>query len=171
MANTFVKIASVTVGSGGAATIDFTSIPSTYTDLCLKVSARQSGASTAVKVQFNSDTSTANYQQRRVYGNGAAATSDSSTSLGWINPIGLTGSGNTASTFGNFEMYLPNYAGSNNKSISFDTVTEENGTTAFATLTAGLWLQTSAITAIKLTPNAGTLDQYSTATLFGIKNS
>jgi hypothetical protein len=36
MATTYEIIASVTVGSGGAANIEFTSIPATYTDLVLK---------------------------------------------------------------------------------------------------------------------------------------
>ena len=43
MAVTFTQIASVTVGSGGAASIDFTSIPSTYTDLCIKTSIKEKG--------------------------------------------------------------------------------------------------------------------------------
>jgi hypothetical protein len=171
MANTYKAIATVTVGSGGATDIEFTSIPGTYTDLLVKLSARQSGAASAVKVQFNSDTSTANYQQFRLYGNGTTAVSDTSTVLGYLNPIGLTGSGNTANVFGNFEMYSPNYSGSSNKSFSFDTVQEENGTLAYATLTGGLWLQTSAITEITLTPTAGSFVEYSTATLYGIKNS
>jgi hypothetical protein len=167
MALQIFKIAEVTVASPQA-NIDFTSIPGTYTDLLLKLSARQSGASTAVKVQFNSDTSISNYQQRRLYGNGTTAVSDSSTVLGYLNPIGLTGSGNTANVFGNFEMYSPNYSGSSNKSFSFDTAQEENGTLAYATLTAGLWLQTSAITEITLTPNSGSFVEHSTATLYGI---
>ena len=150
--------------------MSFTSIPATYTDLCVKVSARQ-GTSSAVKIQFNSDTSTSNYQQRRLYGNGSTATSDSSTSLGYINAIGINTSNYTANTFGNLELYIPNYAGSTNKSVSADTVNENNATEAFATFTAGLWTQTSAITAITLTAFAGDFVQYSTATLYGIKNS
>ena len=152
-----------------AASVTFDNIPQTgYTDLVVKLSARQSGAASAVKVQFNSDTSTANYRQRRLYGNGTTAVSDSSTVLGYLNPIGLTGSGNTANVFGNFEMYSPNYSGSSNKSFSFDTVQEENGTLAYATLTGGLWLQTSAITEITLTPTAGSFVEYSTFSIYGV---
>jgi hypothetical protein len=36
MANTYEAIATVEVGSGGAADIEFTSIPGTYTDLAIK---------------------------------------------------------------------------------------------------------------------------------------
>ena len=56
MATTFTKIASVSVGSGGAATMSFTSIPSTYTDIVVKLSARgDAGAiSRSVYLTFNS---------------------------------------------------------------------------------------------------------------------
>jgi len=40
MANTYTLIASSTVGSGGAATVSFSSITATYTDLCLLASVR-----------------------------------------------------------------------------------------------------------------------------------
>ena len=78
--------------------------------------------------------------------------------------------GATASTFGNAEIYIPNYASSNNKSVSADFVSETNAADAIFGLTAGLWANTSAITSIKLTP-AAAFAQYSTATLYGIKNS
>jgi hypothetical protein len=87
--------------------------------------------------------------------------------------IGGQGSGNgaTASTFGNGEVYIPNYAGSTNKSMSADGVSENNGTEAYTDLIANLWSNTSAITSILLYPDSGTWQQYSTATLYGIKNS
>jgi hypothetical protein len=77
----------------------------------------------------------------------------------------------TANTFGNTDIYIPNYAGSANKSVSVDTVEENNGTTARALLGAILWSNTAAITALGLTPVSGSFVQYSTATLYGIKNS
>lgn len=172
MANTYKAIATVTVGAGGAANIEFTSIPSTYTDLILKLSSRSSEDSTITKFQFNNDTSTANYSQRRIYGAGSGSvSSDTQTSNGWINPVASNKSSYTASTFSNVEFYIPNYAGSANKSISADAVTENNATESFATLTAGLWSQTSAITSIKVSPNSTTFAQYSTATLYGISKS
>jgi len=81
MANTFVKIASVTVGAGGASSIDFTSIPGTYTDLKVVISARGSrsnSGSQTVSVRFNSD-SGANYSRRSSTDGGADATAVSST--------------------------------------------------------------------------------------------
>ena len=84
----------------------------------------------------------------------------------------IEGTDSTANTFANGEFYIPNYAGSTNKSVSADGVTENNATAARATLTAGLWSNTAAINQITLLPIAGgTFAQYSTATLYGISNS
>jgi hypothetical protein len=102
-------------------------------------------------------------------GNGSAASSSGDS--GYID-AGVISSGNaTASTFGNFEIYLPNYAGSNNKSVSSDSVAENNATEAYTNLRALLWSSTAAINAIKFTLGAGNFAQYSTATLYGISNA
>jgi hypothetical protein len=170
--DTFVKIASVTVGSGGASSIDFTSIPSTYTDLVLKYSLRGSG--TAVNqtcyVQFNNDTG-ANYSSKYLYGDGSTANSASSSSYTFIGSANDGGS--TASTFNNGEFYIPNYAGSTQKSLSVDIVRENNAASTYATTTlyADLWTGTAAISSFKLYILAGNFVQYSSATLYGIKNS
>jgi hypothetical protein len=169
MATTFTKIASVSVGVLGASSIDFTSIPSTYTDLVVKLSARDANASSvdSLGVKFNSVTSS--YSFKQLYGTGATAASQGASSYpeNYIN-----GATSTANTFASYELYIPNYAGATNKSVSVDAVTENNATTAFATLTAGLWSNTAAINAISLFSTVGnTISQYSTAVLYGIKNS
>jgi len=169
MANTFELIASSTVGSGGSANIDFTSIPSTYTDLVLKVSGRQ-GAENAFDITFNG--ATTSYVVRRLQGNGSSASfSDGSGTTTAIRVIGIASSGSTANTFGNSEIYIPNYAGSNNKSVSIDAVNEDNAAEAYMNLAAGIRSNTAAINQITITPRAGSLAEYSTAYLYGIKNS
>ena len=161
MANTYVLLSSVTVGAGGASSIDFTSIPSTYTDLCVLVSARPS-ALDDLFVKFNS--STANFTNRSLRGNGGSATSATNDSIG----IPQT---TTASTFTNMSFYVPNYASSNYKSFSSEHVSEANATTAYMQMTAGLWSNTAAITSISFYLSTATFVQYSTAYLYGIKNS
>jgi hypothetical protein len=167
MATTYVKIGStVTVGAGGAATIDFTSIPATYTDLVILCSARGALTSAYVKVSFNG--STTGFTQKQVTGNGTAAASGSFAQL----MFEVDRSTYTASTFSNSMAYIPNYAGANNKSYSADSVNENNATTAFTNLTAGLWSNTAAITSISLSIDSADLFvQYSTATLYGILKS
>ncbi len=170
MAITYKKIASVTVGAGGAANIEFTSIPGTYTDLILHASTRSNRtdyASDNLRMTFNNDTT--GYTTRRLEGSGSAATSDVNTSTTSF-LLGYTdGDTMTASTFASQMIYVPNYAGATNKSVNADGVTENNATFAMSSLAAGLWANTSAITSIKLFPQVGTLfKQYSTATLYGI---
>jgi hypothetical protein len=171
MANTYVKIGStVEVGILGAASIDFTSIPNTYTDLIVLYSLRSDSGSAADNAEITFNGSTTTYSSRRLYGTGSAAASDSSSTY-TISSF-IVGDGATASTFGNGMMYIPNYAGSTNKSFSIDAVNETNATAAFMGLYAHLWATTSAITSIQLEPNGGSLfKQYSTATLYGISKS
>ena len=174
MANTYIQIGSaVTVGGGGAATMSFTSVPGTYTDLLLKLTTRDTAATVdtgAVKVTFNS--SATGYTNRNVVGTGSA-TSSGTAGTTYID-AGLNGvmptTGNTASIFSNIELYIPNYAGSNNKSVSVDTAGENNQANTNCGFVAGLWSNAAAITSISIAPTT-LFAQYSTATLYGIKNS
>jgi hypothetical protein len=173
MTNTMTFISSVTVGSGGASSINLTSIPSTYTDLILKISFRNTNAGSPngdSTLQFNSDTAN-NYAVNTLYSTGSSMVSNIfSSSQEDIRP---NGGNSTANTFANVEIYIPNYAGSKTKSFSVDLVVENNATSNFMNLDAGLWSSTAAITSIQI--NAGTysqtLAQYSTAYLYGVKNA
>ena len=168
MAYTYSKIATYTVGSGGIASINFLNIPQTYTDLVLKISGRNTSTNQTVGMQFNTDATTANYLHRELYGTGSVAQSTNAT--GFYTVGYLSGSNDTASTFGTADVYIPNYTSGNYKSISSDTVEENNGAAALAALTAGIWYSTSPITSIALTMYGGNFAQYSTAHLYGIKN-
>lgn len=168
MANTYEAIATVTVGSGGAANITFSSIPATYTDLVVKISARTTATNGSyITMGFNGSTSS--FSNRTLYGSGGSVGSFTVPTRfgGYIN-----NSGTTANTFSNTEIYIPNYTSANNKSFSDDGASETNGTAAELSLSAGLWSNTSAITSIELgVGDAGNFAEYSTATLYGIKNS
>jgi len=170
MAATFTKIATVTVGSGGASSIEFTAISASYTDLQILVCSRTNRSASvddSIKLEFNGVTT--NLSSKRLLGSGSATSSSSFGSNIYYTGIGAS---TTSSVFDNVLIYIPNYASSNYKSVSIDSVTENNATEAYAQLTAGLWSSTSAITSIKLLPNTGpNFVQYSTATLYGIKNS
>lgn len=173
MALTYTALASVTVGSGGAATIDFTSIAASWTDLLLVISARDSRTTDTwsnITMRFNSDSGN-NYSGRLLYGQGSSAFSVSNSAQSSILYLYANANSTTANTFSSVQIYIPNYAGSNNKSVSIDSVVEDNATNALNGLTAGLWSSSAAITSISLTPGTANFRQYSTATLYGIKNS
>jgi len=173
MANTYTLIGSpIVVGSGGAFAINFTSIPNTFTDLLVKYSLRSnSGAGGAwdnLSVTLNGSGS--GYSEKLLYGLDGSAGSDGNSSNAFFY---VPRAAATANTFSNNEIYLPNYAGSNYKSISAESVVENNSSASWLVgMTAFLWSNTAAVNQITLTASAGnSFVQYSTAYLYGISNS
>jgi hypothetical protein len=163
-------IQTVTVGSGGAASITFSSIPATFTDLELRLSLRSDsgGHQDFANIQLNGDTA-ANYFFRWLSGNGSSASSLTAGAQTKLYGINVNANGATASTFGNGSVYFPNYTSSSQKSVSADTVNENNATSANQVITALLWTGTVAISSMVITPDTGSLwQQYSSASLYGI---
>ena len=173
MANlNYVLLERVTVGETAVSSITFNSIPQTgYTDLKVVASTRdtQAGADSSVfSTRFNGVT-TAIYSNRWIYGSGAAAGSGSySAQTRFLFGNAGESAGNTASTFSNIELYIPNYTSANYKSVSADMIASENNSaTAYMFLEAGLWQSTAAITSISVTPNTSWV-QYSSFSLYGL---
>jgi len=163
MALVMTPIYTQTVGSGGAANITFNYIPQFYTDLKLVYSARNSSTSANLYISINGSTS--NFSRTYLYGTGSGVGSArGADNFGFV----ITTSTDTASTFASGELYIPNYTGSNYKSIISDSVEENNATAATAYLTASLLSNTTAISSITLTANGGNFTQYSTFSLYGI---
>ena len=173
MANTHYLIASYTVGSGGTGTISFTSIPQTYTDLKLSVSARGNNADIydVMAIKFNG--SSTGYSGKYIQATGTSASSGNQSPGTYVELL-CAGATTTANILGNTDIYIPNYTSSNPKSLEADNVVETNAATIYSRVYAGLWSGTSAITSIdvSISPSFGTLySQYSTFYLYGIKNS
>jgi hypothetical protein len=165
MATTYTLINSTTVGSGGTASVTFSSIPATYTDLVVKSSIRCDANNADAGLYLNGSSATTSFIE--LFGNGASTSSVSrSYDLLLMNP-----SSSTSNTFSNTEHYIPNYASSNYKSVSLDSLTENNGTTAYIRVGAMLWSNTSAVTSVTLYPGSGNFVQYSSFYLYGINNS
>ena len=160
-------VSTVTVGSGGAASIEFTGIAGTGKDLLVVMSGRSDAAANSdiVMANFNGDTAS-NYTTRYLRGDGSTvASGTSSTTFLWFGSIPATNY--TASTFGNAALYVSNYASSAAKSVSVDAVPENNAiANAHLYIIAATWTGTSAITSIKIDPNSGSFAQHSTASLY-----
>lgn len=172
MAFTYSKLAEVTVGSGGATTISFSNVPQNYNDLVIKLSSRTNRSADInadIGITFNSNTS--NYSIKDLVGYGTGVVSRTNpTGTASIGDVFATASSATSSTFGNFEIYIPDYTVSANKSVSIDTTNENNATSNYSLLAAGFWSNTTAITSITLIPlNSDSFVQYSTAYLYGVK--
>jgi hypothetical protein len=169
MANAnYVLLEKITVGAAGASSVTFSGIPQTgYTDLVVQSSTRDGTTAdnnTEFRVKFNG--SATSYSNKYLQGNGSSASSGTyGTAFLYT---GETDSNTaTASTFGSSTIYIPNYTSSNYKSVSSDLTSEENTSVSYATLTAGLWSNTAAITSIEFTCN-GSFAQYSTFYLYGV---
>jgi hypothetical protein len=174
MAQSYQLIQAITVGSGGAASIEFTNIPATYTDLKLVLSGRtnRAAAGEEISIRVNGLT-TGIYSSRLLYAlsSGPVSGLQSSATSGYGGAIPAATA--TASTFGSLELYIPNYTSSNNKSFSYESVLENNSTSAYELwMGAFLVATSSAITSINIfTANSGSYVQYSTAYLYGVGGS
>jgi hypothetical protein len=171
MANpTMTLIASNTVGSGGVSSVTFSSIPATYTDLLLKISARTNRSAVQDNLAISLNNSSSSFSGITLYGYGSGA---GAFSTGGNTDVSIfDGASSTASTFSNGDIYIPNYTSSNYKSWSADSVEENNNTTAYSYLNAGLWSNTAAITSITFaSANSASFVQYSTFYLYGISSS
>jgi hypothetical protein len=161
---TYEPIATTTLGSA-AASITFSSIAATYTDLRLVLVAITSGGTN--RIRFNSDSGT-NYSRTKITGDGTTADSARSTSSLLIsfganaNPVSTIPYLNTVDVF--------SYAGPTNKTVLWNQELSLNGSGEISK-GVGLWRNTSAITAIELTNSGGNFLTGTTATLYGIKNA
>lgn len=172
MANTYQLIASNTLGSS-AASVTFSSIPGTYTDLVLKCSIRSADTSNTrgLFISYNGDSSTL-YSIIRLSGDGATAFSQiasnaTSSRLGTVNS-----DTSGANIFSSVEIYIPSYTASQNKPFSAFPAMEDNSATAYISASAGLYRSTTAISSINLTLDGTPLIKTgSSFFLYGISNS
>ena len=158
-------VSTVTVGSGGAASIQFTNIPQTGKDLLVLVSGRTNTNSStgSIVMDLNGNTTNANYPMKAMTGTGSSILNDGSAQR---TPIEIAGNTSTANTFGNGLAYISNYTSTTNKSISVDSVGENNATSARQTILAASFTTSSAITSITLNGAGDTIAQHSTASLY-----
>ena len=168
MANTYTLISS-NVLSSSAASVTFSAIPGTYTDLVVRISARGDDTS-RFKINFNSNTASV-YSNTYVAGDGSTAFSSLNQDTFIWGYYALNIQSATANTFSNAELYIPSYTASQNKPSNLDARSENNGTTAYMANLAGLWRNTAAITSVTLAAYSGNIVSGSSFYLYGIKNS
>lgn len=171
--SSYESISTVTVGSGGQSSIDFTSIPSTYKHLQIRAIGRSNRAVYVedLAMRCNSDTAT-NYSSHRLYGDGASATSDAESTRNRMNLGQIAGGSATYSSgFGGLVIDVLDYTSTNKaKTIRCLSGYDDNGR-GFIQLASGAWYNSStAVSSITLLPLFGTtISQYSSFALYGIK--
>jgi hypothetical protein len=166
MALQLFKIQAIEVSSP-VSSITFSNIPQGYTDLKLVASVRSNRASQEDGFGIAPNGAGSGYTYRVLSGNGSSASSVN-TAYEQIWAVRVNGNSSTSNTFSSVDVYFPNYTGSTSKSYSADAVTENNGTEAYATLSAILQSSTSAITSLTVQTINGTVATNSTFTLYGV---
>ena len=160
MPTTYEPIATTTLGSA-AASVTFSSIPGTYTDLVLVIAgASSNGSAGYIGTQFNSDTSSS-YSTTRLLGDGSSASSDRYSSET------LCKSGTMWGSIGTNIFQVMNYS----NSVTYKTMlNRDNNAGNRVGATVSLWRSVNAITSVTFTcPDGGGFASNSTFTLYGIK--
>jgi len=168
----------VQVGSGGSSQIEFASIPSTYTHLQIRIMAKLTDTANQggyAGVRFNSDASSSNYTFHRLKGDGSSATAYGSGTgtFDWIVNERIASSHSNFATeeHGVLIIDILDYKNTSKyKTVRNFGGYDSNGTGEIL-LTSGLWLNTAAISNIKVLPSAGNFAQYSSIALYGIKGA
>lgn len=161
----YESIATTTVGSGGTSFVTFSSIPSTYKHLQIRWMNPTTNVGGNVVVNFNNVTSTGSYAFHNVRGNGSTASA-----------LGFASGGGNSTLFSNEGLSagvvdILDYADTNKYTVSrILSGNEFNNTSGMVSLGSSLFLNTAAISTIKLTADvSGGWAQYSSIALYGIK--
>lgn len=164
------SIATINVGTGGGASVTFSSIPSTYTHLQIRYIAKRNNAFNTLSagIRFNGDSGT-NYTRHELYCDGSTVAGSASTGLDASNTSVVTGTTPT-NTFGAGVIDILDYTNTN-KYTTFRQLTgaDTNGA-GFLNLASGLWLNTAAINSVTLLVGSN-WEQYSQFALYGIKGN
>jgi hypothetical protein len=166
MSMTLIETKTIT---SGQTSIVFSGIPQNFTDLVLKLSARTVGGIYPQANCIVSINDSSNPYYRYLLGGGSGSGGSGQSSLAamiWSVNANVT----TANTFGNAELYIPNYTSTTNKIASADGVLENNATDSGLAITANKWDSSTAINTITLTTDSGNFAAGTTAYLYGISN-
>ena len=169
----YESIATTTVGSGGAATVTFSSIPSTYTHLQIRALARgtRSDVGDGLILQFNADTAS-NYSSHYLYGNGTSALAGSWNTTNIPLQVVMSAANATSGIFGVMVLDILDYKDTNKYKTTRALCGNDRNGAGDVILQSGNWRNTNAVTSITIAPLYGAgIAQYSSFALYGIKGA
>lgn len=168
----FESIATITVGSGGVADVEFTSIGTNWQHLQIRCIARSAYADTSdfLNLKVNSDTTAGNYARHLLYGDGSSAAAAASTGSTITNLGAISGATATAGIMGLFVIDILDYSNTNKYTTIRSLGGFDRNGAGEVNFNSILWMNTNAISSIKFTTyTASNLAQYSHFALYGIK--
>lgn len=169
--NSYESIATVTVGAGGSSSISFSSIPSTYKHLQIRVIERavNNVGGDDPYIRLNNDSGN-NYAWHRLTGNGTAASAGAASTQPQIRYGNNTADASFgANIFSAAVIDVLDYANTNKYKTLRTLVGADNNGSGHLGLQSGLWQSTTAVNRIDLFPFSGNWAQYSHFALYGIK--
>ena len=164
----YESIQTVTVGSGGASSVSFSSIPSTYKHLQVRILTRSTfGANEwPIFVQLNGNGS--GYAYHDLQGNGSAVSASASSSQSLMQLGDTSAANGTANSFGVFIMDILDYADTNKNKTGRTLYGYDLNGSGKVGLRSGLWANTAAVTSLSF-GTGGNFAEYSSFALYGIK--
>lgn len=167
----FNSIATTTVGAGGASSITFTSIPSTYTHLQVRYTARGTIAdvNTDVYCWINGDTTQSKYARHYIRGNGTAASAGVSSASTVAIAGTATGGNSSASMFGVGIIDILDYTNTNKYKTTRSLSGEDQNGSGNIWFFSNLFMDTSAVSSLTIVPQSNGFAQYSSFALYGIR--
>ena len=172
--NSYESIATVSVGSGGAASVEFTSIASTWTHLQIRYLAQTTTSGTGsdnLWISFNSDTTYTNYRRHYLYGDGSSVSAGTGQSSSTYGALGFASRAGSTSIMGAGVVDILDYTSTNkHKTIRSLSGKDSNGAGEIV-FYSSLWFPSTiaAITSIKIQSESNNLSNYSHFALYGVK--
>lgn len=170
MPNTYELIQSTTLGSDQA-TVDFSSIPSTYDDLVFYITARstKSVLGTTVFVRFNNDSGGTSYEYKQIYAySGGAGGYENTGYSAMFSQCG--GALSPSNTFTAGWYYIPQYRGGYYKTMIGECAyPNQTGNDWQSDVWGFTWKSTSAITSLNFAMDGNNMAAGSVISLYGIK--
>jgi hypothetical protein len=163
-------LATVTVPSGGVATVSFVGIPAGYKHLQIRGIARSAGSTADSSMTFNSDSSSGSYfANHQIYGEGLGSTiASASPASTKAEPLYTPGSGVTSNVFAGFVVDILDYQNTNKNKTVRSLAGWDANANGYIVFRSCLWMKTDAISRIDWTV-AGNWAEYSQFALYGVK--
>ena len=173
LATSYESISTITVGSGGSASINFTSIPATYTHLQVRAILRSTRAlsQAGLILRLNSDTGN-NYSWHGLVGDGSSLSAFDTQGLPSFMYLGEHPAGNASSSmFGTVVIDILDYANTNKYKTVRTLSGQDRNTTGEVRLLSGNWRNTNAVTGITIKEDISNIAEFSSIALYGIKGA
>lgn len=160
-------LASITVPSGGLASVTFAGVPTGYRHLQIRGIAFTTSSGSSYRMRMNGDT-TANYAAHFLLGEGSGTPSGGAVTSATSTFIGTSPESTTFP--GAFICDILDYASNNKNKVTRSLGGGDmNGVGGYSVLYSSLWLNTSPISTLTLFPGSGSFQQFSSFALYGVK--